>query len=132
MNKKVTKFYEVLSADEALQKELNEVVSETALDDEDTARSAMVEAIASFAAAHDLDLTADDILAADAEAAEGELSDEELAAVAGGGIPYDASCGCFIIGASKGCGCFIGGKGKKFGTDNDFGDKCYALGGWAS
>ena len=47
----------------------------------------------------------EDILASDASASEGELSEVELEAVSGGG-----SCMCVIIGAVKGCGCFIYGQ----------------------
>ncbi len=87
---------------------------------EEEARTAIAEAVAAFAAAHDLDLSAEDILAADAEATvEGELSEAELEAVAGG-----AKCGCVIIGMLKGCGCFLAG-GSKFGDDS----LCVTVGG---
>lgn len=107
MNEKVTKFYEAVSADDALQEELASVTEGVDVEgvSEEEARQAMAEAVAAFAAEHDLDLTVEDVLAADADAtAEGELSDAELAAVAGGG-----DCGCVIIGAVNGCGCFIVG-----------------------
>ena len=108
MNEKVTKFYEVVSADDALQAELVAVTEGVDLEgvSEEEARQAVAEAVAALAAAHDLDLTVEDLLAADAEAAaEGELTEAELAAVAGG-----AKCGCFVIGMLKGKGCvFIGG-----------------------
>lgn len=125
MNEKMTKFYEAVSADEALKEELDKAVSGAALDAEEPTRSTVADAIAAFAAARDLNLTAADVLAADAEAAEGELSDEELAAVAGG-----VSCGCFIVGAAKGCGCFFGGKGgNNMGYVPSLGNKCIGMGG---
>ena len=111
MNEKVTKFYEVVSGDDALQAELVAVTEGVDLEgvSEEEARTALAEAVAAFAAAHDLDLSAEDILAADAEAAaEGELSEAELEAVAGG-----AKCGCFIIGMLKGKGCVA------FGASSD-------------
>ncbi len=107
MNEKMTKFYEAVSADEALKEELLEVTSGVAINAEDTSRAAMADAVAAFAAAHDLDLTAADVLAADSEAMEGELTDEELMAVSGGG------CGCIVIGIAKGCGCFVYGQSQK-------------------
>ena len=106
MKEKVTKFYEAVSADGELQEELTSVIEGVNLEGvtEEEARTAMAEAVAAFAATHDLDLTAEDILAADIEAqGEGELSEEELDSVSGGG------CGCFIIGTSKGCACFMAG-----------------------
>ena len=75
---------------------------------EKEAREAMAEAVASFAAAHELDLAAEDILAADEKAPEGELSEAELAGVSGGG-----RCACVIIGAVKGCGCVVVGGAKR-------------------
>ncbi len=106
MNENVTRFYETVSADEELQKGLQAVVDGVELDgvSEDDARAAMAEAVAAFAAEHDLELTKEDILATELEAPEGELADAELEAVAGGG-----GCGCFIVGAAKGCGCFMVG-----------------------
>ena len=107
MNEKVTKFYEVVSADDALQAELVAVTEDVNLEgvSEEEARQAIAEAVAAFAAEHDLDLTVEDVLAADAEAAaEGELSEAELAAVAGG-----VKCGCVIIGMLKGKGCVLFG-----------------------
>lgn len=106
MNEKVTKFYETISSDGALQAELDEVVGGVSLVDvpEGEARQAVADAVAAFAAERGLDLAAADLLATDAEAqVEGELADAELAGVAGG------ACGCFIIGAVKGCGCFVAG-----------------------
>ncbi len=113
MNEKVQKFYEVVSADDALQAELVTVTDGVAVEgvSEEEARAALAEAVAAFAATHDLDLTAEDILAADAEAAEGELSDAELEAVAGG-----AKCGCVVAGAVKGCFCFFYGESKGLST----------------
>ena len=126
MNEKVTKFYEAISADDALQEELVAVTEGIDLEgvSEEEARAAIAEAIAAFAAEHDLDLTAADILAADAEAAaEGELTEAELAAVAGG-----AKCACFIIGALKGCGCVLGGASGKDSSQDGGGFFCFAPG----
>ena len=126
MNEKVQKFYEVVSADDALQAELVAVTDGVDVEDvsEEDARTAMADAVAAFAAAHDLDLTAEDILAADAEAAtEGELSEAELEAVAGG------SCGCVIIGAVKGCACFFFGQSKDLSTSQTQSGKCISIGG---
>ena len=109
MNEKVSRFYEVVSADDALQAELVAVTEGVSLEglSEKEARAAIAEAVASFAAAHDLDLTVEDLLAADV-APEGELSEAELAGVSGGG-----RCACVIIGAVKGCGCVVVGGAKR-------------------
>ncbi len=130
MNEKVQKFYEVISADDALQAELVTVTEGVDVEgiSEEEARTAMAEAVAAFAAAHDLDLTAEDILAAEAEtAAEGELSEAELEAVAGG------ACGCIFIGAVKGCFCFGYGQHKDLSTPQTEGKAgdgtCTGLGG---
>ena len=116
MNEKIQKFYEVVSTDDALQAELTTVTEGVAIDGvpERQARRAMAEAVAAFAAAHDLDLTAADILAADAEQPEGEISEAELEAVTGG-----VKCGCFIVGAATGCGCFISGSRKNMINQGD-------------
>lgn len=113
MNEKVTEFYEIVSASGELHEELATIVDGLDIEgmSEDDAREAMADAVAAFAAAHELDLTAADILAADAAGPKGELSDVELANVAGGG------CGCFIIGAAKGCGCFLAG-GSNHGSED--------------
>lgn len=109
MRENVSRVYEAVSADDALQAELAAVTEGVDIEglSETEAREAMAEAVASFAAAHDLDLAAEDLLATDA-APEGELSDEELMAVAGGG-----RCACVIIGAVKGCGCVVVGGAKR-------------------
>ena len=111
MNEKLKAFYEAVSADGKLQEELVAVTDGVSFDDvtEEEARQAMADAVAAFAAEHDLDLTAADILAADVER-EGELSDAELEAVGGG-----KDCLCVIIGAVKGCGCFFAGGAAKKG-----------------
>ena len=107
MSEKVAKFYEAVSADEGLQAELAEAVEAVSLEEvsEEEAREDMANAVAAFAAAHDLELDASDLLVADADALEGKLSEEELEAVTGGG----KKCLCVIIGAVNGCGCVIFG-----------------------
>ncbi len=129
MNEKVQKFYEVVSADDALQAELVTVTENVDVEgvSEEEARAAMAEAVVAFAAAHDLDLTTEDILAADVEASEGELSEAELEAVAGGG-----GCGCFVIGVVKGCVCVMYGEhqnveSKKLGSAGEH--VCTGIGG---
>lgn len=110
MNERVKAFYEAVSADGTLQEELVTVTDDVNLEgvSEDEARMAMAEAVAAFAARHDIDLTVEDVLAADDEArAEGELSEEELETVSGG-----VDCGCAALGILKGCFCFIYGEHK--------------------
>ncbi len=113
MNEKIQQFYEVISADDALQAELVAVTEGVDIEgvSEEEARTAVAEAVAAFAAEHDFDLTAEDILAADTEVPEGELSEAELEAVAGG-----AKCGCVAVGAVKGCFCFFYGESKGLST----------------
>ena len=82
MNEKVTKFYEALSADSALKDELQAVTDGIELHVEVEGRADLAKAIADFATAHGFDLTADDLLVE--PASEGELSEDELAVVAGG------------------------------------------------
>ena len=108
----MTRFYEAVSADEGLQAELVAVAEGVQVEGvpEAEARQAMAEALATFAAAHDFDLSAEDVLAADAEASEAELSESELAAVAGG-----KGCACFIVGAATGSFCLFAGGGKGLG-----------------
>ncbi len=113
MNERATAFCEAVSADDALHAELVEAIEGVDVEDIPLreARVAAADAIADFAAAHDLDLAAADILdAQDDILAEGELSEDELKAVAGG-----TQCGCAIIGMLKGCGCFLAG-GSSHGT----------------
>ncbi len=107
MDEKITKFYEAVSADEELQAELAEVTEAVSLEEvsEEEAREDMANAIAAFAAAHDLDLSAQDLLVADADIVEGRLSEEELQSITGGG----KKCLCVIVGAVTGCGCVIFG-----------------------
>ncbi len=127
MNENMKAFYEAVSEDKNLQAELTAVTEGVNLEDvsEEEARAAMAEAVAAFAAAHELDLTAEDILAAD-EAPEGELSESELDVVAGG--ITKTGCACVVIGAVKGCGCFIGGGGKDMGLDMQFLPGCIVAG----
>ena len=109
MNENMTRFYEAVSADEGLQAELAAVAEGVQIEGvpEAEAKQAVAEALAAFAAAHDFDLSAEDVLAADAELSQGELSESELAAVAGGG-----DCICMVGGASKGSFCLLIGAGK--------------------
>ena len=86
MNEKVKAFYEAVSADGTLQEELVAVTNGIDLGNfsEEEARQAMAEATAEFAAAHDLDLAAADVIEAYEVLPDGELSEEELADVSGG------------------------------------------------
>lgn len=126
MNEKMTAFYEAVSTDGALQAELVAVIEGVDLEgvEEVEARQAMADAVAAFAAAHDIELTAEDILAAEIQV-EGELSEEELANVAGG------YCFCALIGAAKGCGCFLYGGSKSWVDDDGYKHqpRCAVVGG---
>ncbi len=133
MDERVREFYEAVSSDGALQDEFAAVMGDLALEgvSEEEARHATADAVVALAADHGYGLAVEDLLAADADVAEGALSEGELAAVAGGG-----KCACVIIGAAKGCGCFIYG-GKSMGGMSPGGegglpfvnpDACYVLG----
>ncbi len=108
MDEKMTKFYEALSADEELRAELVRLTDSVVVEGvtEEEARHLVAEVVAVFAVEHGFDLSQEDILAARSDA-ESELSEAELAAVAGGGGA--SICFCVIIGALKGCGCFFMG-----------------------
>ena len=122
------KFLEQVSKDKALQAELqkaqgmalNALLKDKGL--EDAAAKAGTEAMLKVASAHGFKLTAEDLKPAKLEA----LSENELKAVAGGGVcscPFAGSgtsdgltCSCFMIGAgkdSKGsvCACSFAGGG---------------------
>lgn len=122
MNERMTRFYEVVSADDGLRAELDEATSAVAVEgrSEDEARRAVADAVVAFAAAHDLELTIADVLEATRESeagdeanegtdVDGELSEAELASVAGGYIklvdPFasnpKAICYCFFNGANR-------------------------------
>ncbi len=84
MNEKVTKFYEAVSADSALRDELQAVTDGIELHVEVEGRDDLAKAIADFATAHGFDLAADDLIVE--PVSEGELSEDELAVVAGGWV----------------------------------------------
>ena len=105
MSENMKKFLELVSKDENLKKkmmELNDMEPEKA-----------VQASIAFAKEHGIELNEDDFAQ---EASVGELSDEELDAVAGGG-----GCGCPFVGGGDGdgytCGCVGYGQG---GNNNCF------------
>ncbi len=118
MDEKVKAFYETISADEALREALMAKLDAIDLgDDEAKVRAEMAESVAEFAKEHGYDVTVEDVLV---EGPEGELSEQELAEVAGG------VCACVVIGAAKGCGCFFAGGASM--SDDSLGTACVGLG----
>ena len=121
------KFLEQVSKDKALQAELQKanvtalctLLKEKGL--EDAAAKAGTEATLKVASAHGFKLTAEDLKPAKLEA----LSEDEMKAVAGGGV-----CACAMAGGGAGddleCACVLGGAGEE-----DFGGSicaCVAAG----
>ena len=100
MTANMKKFLEAVSSDEALQKEFK-VLADGAAKEVDAQKSATVE----FAAKHGITLTEDDFKPSEM----GELSEDEMEAVAGGSV-----CVCPVVGGGAGdlsCGCVFGGYG---------------------
>ena len=100
MTENLKKFLEEVEKNEELKTKLK------ALTDKDTA----VEKAIEIAKEYGFTLTAEDC----AQKADGELSEDELASVAGGGMvcfigSWDKGCICNVIGAAKSCGCVIVG-----------------------
>ena len=103
MNENLKKFLEEVEKNEELKAKLK------ALTDKDTA----VEKAIEIAKEYGFTLTAEDC----AQKADGELSEDELASVAGGvmgcfiisGDRDGGGCGCVVVGAVKSCGCAIAG-----------------------
>ena len=97
MTDNMKKFLEAVSSDEALQKEFK-VLADSATKEVDAHKSAIVE----LAAKHGFTLTEDDFKPSEM----GELSEDEMKAVAGG-----SECGCAIYGGGGGdltCACVWG------------------------
>ena len=105
------KWLELVSTDPELQQKTKELQTETI--DQQKAK------ITELAQAHGITLTEEDFAVPQG----GELSDDELDAVAGGG-----GCGCPVIGGGGGedvitgdhyeCGCFVGGGGTSYACRN--------------
>ena len=97
--------------------ELNDRLKALAADSSIEVQEKMIELLKEYGVA----LSAEDF-----KAPEGELSDDELGAVAGGGF-----CGCTGVGGGGGdkliCGCFIGGGGAIAGRE-DAGCICVTAG----
>ena len=120
MTENAKKWLELVSTDPELQQKTKELQTETI--DQQKAK------ITELARAHGITLTEEDF----AIPQDGELSDDELDAVAGGG-----GCGCPVIGGGEGedaetgehygCGCFVSGGGNSHVCKNgDYsGIKCF-------
>ena len=91
MTENMKKLLELASEDKKFAKEI---------------READKEALIRLAKAHEIELSEEDF-----EKSQNELSDDELDAVAGGGI----NCVCVSCGGGDGCACVIGGGGKDGG-----------------
>ena len=96
--------------------EINEMIKELRADSQEEMQAKMIELLKEYG----VELTAEDL-----KAPSGELSDDELEAVSGGG-----GCGCPVIGGGGGdylgCGCFVAGAGLVEGTCtvNEYGGCC--------
>ena len=102
--------------------EINEMIKELRADSQEEMQAKMIELLKEYG----VELTAEDL-----KAPSGELSDDELEAVSGGG-----GCGCPVIGGGGGdylgCFCVAEGSGTLDGTDkiNEYGG-CYCAGAGA-
>ena len=110
MTENLKVFFEQLSQNQALKDELEALGKEYPDNGQlERNKAAIVQKTLEIAAKHGLTLTKEDFEAMEAEAAKaGDLTDEQLEAVAGGG-----DCSCFLAGFSKGCNCAIVGKSKR-------------------
>lgn len=106
----VQKFYEALTKDKEMQKRAQKM-NVTKPADED---AALAEIIA-FAEKEGYSITASDVkeyISFRKTKKMGEISDDELDNVAGGGCGNsDSRCACIVIGAGGDCGCVFGGYG---------------------
>lgn len=129
--KQIEKFYEEMTENETLQKEIEALNKEFegAVMDSKEMRQKVADQLSHIAQKYGIQLTAEDILNENA----GQLSDDDLDAVAGG-----TECYCVIGGGGEGgksskgtdeiCGCVLAGFGNDSINEGDFRCVCALYG----